>query len=144
MGLSLLQTAIVKHHKQDPGPKCGVVPTICPEEGNAKTDIRPEGCKYIESCEMCEEAAVFWNLSYGGKNNWPNPPRPTGCFRNRKWQIKCNDEGPSHSLYLPAPLLKPGPNYLQLFELHPSAVRWPSVMLSDKATPTKPVIVFHV
>jgi len=92
--LSLLQTAIVKQHKQEQGPKCGVVPTICPEEGKPKTDECPEGCKYIEDCDMCQQAAVFWNLSYGGENNWPNDPRPHGCFRNRKWQIKCNPDGP--------------------------------------------------
>ena len=43
-----------------------LVPTICPEEGKAKTDECPEGCKYIGRCEVCGQVAVFWDLSYGG------------------------------------------------------------------------------
>ena len=52
-----------------------------------------DGCAYIGSIEMCGHVAVFWNLSYGDENNWPNDPRPHGCFRNRKWKIECNPHG---------------------------------------------------
>jgi len=89
--ISLLQMGVAKHTHHG---NCGEVPTICPEEGNPNTDVCPEGCKYIESCDMCKKAATFWKRAYGGANNWPNPPRPHGCFRNRKWKIKCNDKGP--------------------------------------------------
>jgi len=89
--MSLLQMGAAKHKQEAP---CGVVPTACPEEGQVKTDDCPEGCKHIESCDMCEKAAKFWKRKYLGANNWPNPPRPTGCFRNRKFKIKCNDQGP--------------------------------------------------
>jgi len=34
-------------------------------------------------------AAAFWKRKYSAKP-WPAGPRPTGCFRNKKWQIKCN------------------------------------------------------
>jgi hypothetical protein len=75
--MSLLQVGVAKHMQQG---DCGEVPTICPEEGVGGTDECPEGCKYIESCDMCQKAAVFWKRKYGGANNWPNPPRPHGCL----------------------------------------------------------------
>merc|ERR1712137_194272 len=71
---------------------CPRVPTICPEEGSQKTDDCPEGCTHIESCSQCREAAAFWKRKFDSRPF--KGRRPTGCFRNRKWKIKCNDKGP--------------------------------------------------
>lgn len=86
--MSLLQVGVVQEHH------CADIPTPCPAEGKGGTDDCPKGCKYIESCDLCEHAAKFWKRKYGGANNWRKGLRPHGCFRNRKWQIKCNDKGP--------------------------------------------------
>jgi len=82
--LSLVQLASAKRHSV-----CPEVPTPCPDEGKVKTNECPKGCKFIEDCDVCKKAAAFWKLKYNEKP-WPAGPRPTGCFRNRKWQIKCN------------------------------------------------------
>jgi len=91
--VSLLQVSVAKH-KVNATDGCGPVPSICPEEGKQKTDDCPVGCSHIESCEQCELAAQHWGRKFE-TSPWPHGhQRPTGCFRNRKWKIKCNDKGP--------------------------------------------------
>jgi len=63
----------------------------CPDEGKAGTNVCPEGCTFVDNCEQCEFAAGVWKKDYSG-DPWPqrSGSRPQGCFRNRKFNIKCN------------------------------------------------------
>jgi len=63
----------------------------CPDEGKAGTNVCPEGCTFVDNCEQCEFAAGVWKKDYS-KAPWPagSGARPQGCFRNRKFNVKCN------------------------------------------------------
>jgi len=91
--VSLLQVSVKKHNLNATA-GCGPIPIHCPEEGKVKTDDCPVGCDHIKSCEQFEAAAAFWDRKFS-TSPWPTGhKRPTGCFRNRKWNVKCNDKGP--------------------------------------------------
>jgi len=63
----------------------------CPKEGVPGSNVCPEGCTFVDSCEQCEFAAGVWKKKYSTEP-WPpsSGSRPQGCFRNRKFNIKCN------------------------------------------------------
>jgi len=63
----------------------------CPKEGTPGSNVCPEGCTFVDNCEQCEFAAGVWKKKYSTAN-WPasSGSRPQGCFRNRKFNIKCN------------------------------------------------------
>jgi len=66
---------------------------VCPVEGEGGTNDCPEGCKHLTNCNQCLVAAKAWDKPFSDEG-WPNnSPRPTGCFRNRKYKIKCNNKG---------------------------------------------------
>jgi len=68
---------------------------VCPEEGDAGSDDCPEGCHHMTNCDQCKAAAKAWHKPFDPAP-WPKGQvRPTGCFRNRKYKIKCNDVGPN-------------------------------------------------
>jgi len=63
----------------------------CPKEGKPGTNVCPEGCTFVDNCEQCEFAAGVWKKDFS-KEPWKpsTGSRPQGCFRNRKFNIKCN------------------------------------------------------
>jgi len=63
----------------------------CPKEGTPGSNVCPEGCTFVDSCEQCEFAAGVWEKDFSTEP-WPpsSGSRPQGCFRNRKFNIKCN------------------------------------------------------
>merc|ERR1712137_921317 len=63
----------------------------CPKEGTPGSNVCPEGCTFVDNCEQCEFAAGVWKKDYSTAD-WPasSGSRPQGCFRNRKFNIKCN------------------------------------------------------
>jgi len=66
----------------------------CHIEGKRGSNDCPAGCGHVENCAQCKLAARVWKKKYDTKP-WPRgSPRPTGCFRNKKFKIKCNDKGP--------------------------------------------------
>jgi len=63
----------------------------CPTEGKPGTNVCPEGCTFVDNCEQCEFAAGVWEKDYSTEPWKPKTgSRPQGCFRNRKFNIKCN------------------------------------------------------
>jgi len=63
----------------------------CPKEGKPGTNVCPQGCTFVDNCEQCEFAAGVWKKDFS-KEPWKpkTGARPQGCFRNRKFNIKCN------------------------------------------------------
>jgi len=63
----------------------------CPKEGKPGTNKCPKGCTFVDNCEQCEFVAGVWQKDFSSKP-WPaaSGSRPQGCFRNRKFNIKCN------------------------------------------------------
>merc|ERR1719240_458226 len=63
----------------------------CPKEGKPGTNKCPKGCTFVDNCEQCEFAAGVWKKDFS-KEPWAprSGSRPQGCFRNRKFNIKCN------------------------------------------------------
>jgi len=63
----------------------------CPREGKPGTNKCPKGCTFVDNCEQCEFAAGVWKKDFS-KLPWKpsTGSRPQGCFRNRKFNIKCN------------------------------------------------------
>jgi len=63
----------------------------CPKEGTPGTNVCPEGCTFVDNCEQCQFAAGVWKKDYSTEPWKPSTgSRPQGCFRNRKFNIKCN------------------------------------------------------
>jgi len=74
----------------------------CPVEGTVNTNECPAGCTFVDNCAQCELAAKSWGKKYSTEPFPAGSPRPRGCFRNRKFLIKCNSgnpEGPYKGKY---------------------------------------------
>lgn len=74
----------------------------CPVEGKVNTNECPAGCTFVDNCAQCELAAKHWGKTYSTEPFPEGSPRPRGCFRNRKFLIKCNagnPEGPYKGKY---------------------------------------------
>jgi len=66
----------------------------CTEEGEENTNECPAGCTFVDDCAQCELAAKAFGHPYSEAPIPAGSPRPRGCFRNKKWLIKCNWENP--------------------------------------------------
>jgi len=69
----------------------------CPVTGEEGSNECPPGCTYVDDCGQCELAAKEWKDEFNAKYSsqpWPASRRPEGCFRNRKWKLKCNPHLP--------------------------------------------------
>lgn len=67
---------------------------VCPEEGKENTNVCPEGCAPVDDCDQCKLAAEDWGKPFSDEPIPEGATRPTGCFRNRKYLIKCNKKNP--------------------------------------------------
>jgi len=68
--------------------------TPCKTEGKAGTNVCPPGCTAVDNEDECMLAAKAWNKPFDDEPIPAGSPRPTGCFRNRKFKMKFNKNNP--------------------------------------------------
>merc|ERR1719231_1371962 len=68
--------------------------TPCKAEGKVGTNECPPGCTAVDTEDECMLAAKAWNKPFDDEPIPAGSPRPTGCFRNRKFKMKFNKINP--------------------------------------------------